>query len=118
MMCAGKPDKATIESAANVLKIPEKQVSECRFFSVYWIWEICYIKSVDFFRMGGRSVLFLFWPQLQVATRAMLSVLSVAMRSCDRCLLLFVTKVTRQLCMFVAEKNCVAISLSLFYETR
>lgn len=30
--CAGKPDKATIESAANALKIPEKQVSDCMFF--------------------------------------------------------------------------------------
>jgi len=29
---AGKPDKATIERAANALKIPRKQVSDCMFF--------------------------------------------------------------------------------------
>lgn len=99
MTCAGKPDKATIENAANTLKIPEKQVSDCMVFG-YGRFVILNLLT---FLGGGRSVSFLFWPQLQVATRAILSVLSVAIRSCDQHLLLFVTQVTRQLPMFAAR---------------
>ena len=95
MTCAGKPDKVTIESTANALKIPEKQVSDCMFFRFIGYGRFVILNLLTF--LGGRSVSVLFWPQLQVATRA---ILSVEMRSCDQRLLLFVTQVTRQLHMF------------------
>ena len=53
MTCAGKPDKATIESAANALKIPEKQVSDCMFFWFIGYGSFVILNLLTFLGGGG-----------------------------------------------------------------